>query len=165
MIDLQFTPLKDEYWIIKPPAPLPYISATAVKRVRDKIDPPTCCPLCNGPVALVVNSEIYGRPIGDWPYAYSCQSCGEAYVGLHPDTDIPLGTMAGKDLRTARQQAKTRFNELTHASGKSRHSMYRWLSSKLKLPLSETHFGLFDMSTAIKVKLIIEEKFFELKSE
>src|SRR5690606_31465936 len=84
-----------------PPAPLPYISRQALHRVKDWMPPPSCCPYCGGPVRLVKNCEIYrGRAYGAWPYAYWCQPC-DAFVGLHPETDLPLGTLADRELREA----------------------------------------------------------------
>src|SRR5690606_15428334 len=90
------------------PHPLPLISRRCLARVQDRIEPPTECPHCSGTVALVNNAEISGRSYGDWPYAYWCEDC-DAYVGLHPKTDLPLGTLATPAMREARKQAKSVF--------------------------------------------------------
>ncbi|MFG8677889.1 zinc-finger-containing protein [Pseudomonas aeruginosa] len=75
-----------------PPAPLPHVSRGALKRIKHPQPIPTGCPHCGGLVRLVSNRVIYGREYGDWPYAYACTGTGcGAYVGLHPDTDVPLG--------------------------------------------------------------------------
>ena len=93
------------------PKPLPFLSRSALKRVRDRLVPPTCCHFCKGEVQLVSNGHIYGREYGEWPYAYMCVGCG-AYVGVHPHTDLPLGTLADSFTREARKVAKTPFMTL-----------------------------------------------------
>lgn len=105
MIDLRALSTKK----LDAPHPLPHVSRKALKRIKDALPKPTACNCCSAPVELVENSEIYnGRSFGDWPYAYLCRSCG-AYVGLHPDTDLPLGTLADKRLRDARKVSKAPF--------------------------------------------------------
>ncbi len=41
----------------------------------------------------------------DWPWVYICEGCG-SYVGMHPFTDIPLGTLADAATREARKECK-----------------------------------------------------------
>ena len=48
------------------PKPLPFLSRSALKRVRDRLVPPTCCHFCKGEVQLVSNGHIYGREYGEW---------------------------------------------------------------------------------------------------
>lgn len=140
---------------IVPPEPLPYVSRKALKRVKNPIPAPTECPYCTGPVALVENSVIYwGKTFGEWPYAYRCKPC-DAYVGLHPDTDIPLGTLADKSLREDRKWAKNLFHELMKKRRWERTAMYEWLAEEMKIPVGECHFGWFDSETCLKACYII----------
>jgi len=125
---------------------LPFISKSATKRVKDKLPPHEVCPYCEGRVELVSNEQIYGREYGDWPYVYLCRPC-DARVGLHPYTDIPLGTLADNDLREARKSAKEPFQSLWKGPFKrfdSRNEAYKWLASEMNIPLEECHFGWFD---------------------
>lgn len=148
---------------IVPPAPLPYVSRRALARVKNPIPAPTCCPYCSGPVELVNNSAIYRREYGDWPYAYLCRPC-DAYVGLHPDTDIPLGTLANADLRKARKDSKTLFHAWMDANGLSRKAAYQWLAEHLGISVGECHFGWFDVercSAAARLFTIEAEKAME----
>jgi hypothetical protein len=127
-----------------PPNPLPYVSRKALKRVKNPLPAPVSCPYCSGPVDLVENSVIYkGHTYGDWPYAYDCRPC-DAYVGLHPDTDVPLGTLANKALREARKKAKNEFHEWMELDRRNRNSAYQWLSEKMNLTVGECHFGWFN---------------------
>ena len=89
-------------------------STQALKRVKNPLPVPTICPHCQSSVALVNNAKVYsGREYGKWPYAYLCENdaCG-AYVGLHPNTTIPLGTLATASMRDARKKAKDAFNRM-----------------------------------------------------
>lgn len=125
------------------PHPLPFVSRKALSRVKDFKPAPACCPNCGAAVHLVSNAEIYGREYGDWPYAYLCETkC--SYVGLHPQTDLPLGTLADRDVREARKKAKAVFFQVKARTGWSRNECYGWLASEMCLPKSETHFGFFD---------------------
>ena len=139
---------------IVPQEPLPYVSRRALKRVKNPLPPPTECPCCKGPVRLVNNSEIYnGREFGEWPYMYFCKLC-DAYVGLHPDTDIPLGTMATKVGREARKSSKTVFHKLMDFTGKNRNEMYGWLAEKMGIARGECHFGWFDEQSCARAEAI-----------
>lgn len=145
-MNIDFTPDKaDNYWVLPAPEPLPYVSLSAIKRVKDPLPIPTECPYCGGTVRLVNNREIYGAPIGSWPFAYHCQQCCEAYVGVHQDTAIPVGFMADKELRKARQTAKISFHEMLYVSRRSRSEGYRWLSVQLGISVNKTHYGWMDM--------------------
>jgi len=128
------------------PAPLPVSSRRALKRIQHPAPIPTECNCCGGHrVALVENSEIYhGRSYGEWPYAYLCRDCG-AYVGLHPVTDIPLGTLADKPLRDARNSCKRPFEMIWRNGAMSRKDAYAWLAKGLGIRAEECHFGLFDI--------------------
>lgn len=128
---------------IVPPAPLPHVSRRALSRVTDRMAPPTECRYCHGPVELVSNDLIYGRLYGDWPYAYRCTPC-DAHVGLHPNTDLPLGILANYTLRRAKSEAKQVWQRLSRLKGWKRREAYVWLAQALEIPKSECHFGHFD---------------------
>lgn len=128
---------------ITAPPPLPHVSRRALAKITDPLPPITRCPYCANAVALVNNQVIYGRAYGEWPYAYHCRPC-DAYVGLHPQTDIPLGTLATAPLRKLRKQAKTAFYYLQMATGKNRDAMHHWLSATLQIPSAGCHIGMFD---------------------
>ena len=130
---------------ITPPAPLPYVSRSALRRVAHAMPVPTACSCCGGQVELVENSLIYnGHSYGCWPYAYLCLDC-RAYVGLHPDTDLPLGTLADEPLRKARNSCKQPFERIWRGGLMTRKNAYRWLASCMGMTADECHFGLFNV--------------------
>lgn len=89
-------------------------SPVAVARVKNPLPAPTVCEHCGAPVEIVRNGALYGRDYGDWPWSYACtKRC--SYVGMHPQTGIPLGTLATKEIREARKAAKAAFNPLWQA--------------------------------------------------
>jgi hypothetical protein len=127
-------------------------SKSAIARVRDPLPQPIICPCCGGRVLLLNNEEIYGMPYGEWPYAFVCenrQRCG-AYVGLHPFTDIPLGTLATAPTREARKTAKASFNRIWQGGRMTRSDAYAWLAARLGLAVRVTHFGMFDADTCAR---------------
>lgn len=147
---------------IEAPAPLPYVSRRKLAKVRHYLNPPTECHYCNGAVTLVENREVYGgRSFGAWPYCYLCQGCG-AYVGLHPDTDLPVGYLANASTRSARMAAKLPFGTLTRCYFKDRNKAYAWLSSAAGIEPLLCHFSMFDEDQCIEVFNVCYEKLFEI---
>lgn len=138
---------------LKAPAPLPHVSRRALARVRDRIDPPTSCHCCGGPVKLTNNRDIYsGQSFGAWPYVYRCLQC-QAYIGLHPDTDLPLGVMADRQTIQARRLAKRYFQRLVLIRHhRDRSAGYAWLARALGISPSVCHFGMFDRARALAAR-------------
>ena len=127
---------------IEAPFPLPHISRRALRRVSHPLPVPTECPYCSSSIELISNSVIYGREFGEWPYAYSCQVC-DAYVGLHPHTDLPLGSLADSALREARKEGKAIFYRMVDEMCNGRSEGYEWLAGQMKLDPSDCHWGMF----------------------
>lgn len=156
-MEIDFTPQNTEVsWLLPTPSGLPYISATAISRVRDALPKPTTCPFCAGEVKLVNNQEVYGRSVGLWPFVYACQNGCDAHVGVHADTDIPLGILANKELRTAKQIAKQSFHAMMYRHNMSRPNAYKWLAEKMELPLGHTHYGWFTLVQVQQAYLLTE---------
>lgn len=130
-------------------------SRSATARVKDPLPVPTFCPNCAGVVKLVSNAEIYGVEYGEWPWAYRCIRPGcDSYVGLHPFTAIPLGTLAQAPTREARKRAKAIFTKLWQRSGghaMTRSEAYLWLAQRLGLPPRQCHIGWFNVATCEQV--------------
>ena len=115
-------PRADSAEKITPPAPLPFVSRKALNRVKDYMAPPTECRYCGGSVDIVTHDQLYGRTYSKWPYLYECSGC-DAYVGMHPETDLPLGTLANKHLRDSRKVAKNMFTLLLELTMTSRNDV------------------------------------------
>ena len=121
-------------------------SRSATARVKNPIPVPEICPYCNGKVECLKNSEVYnGKEYGDWPWVYVCEN-RDAYVGLHPFTAMPLGTLANEPLRLWRSKAKKAFYGWAYVTGiRDRKISYPILAEKMGIPLAEAHFGWFDL--------------------
>lgn len=99
------------------------------------------CPYC-GRVAKYVDSSViyYGHSYG---MAYLCRPCN-AYVGVHSGTDRPKGSLANAELLGWRKATHARFDPLWRDGPfKKRNAAYRWLSEQMKLPIEQTHIGMF----------------------
>ncbi|WP_407330594.1 zinc-finger-containing protein [Enterovibrio sp. 27052020O] len=118
-------------------------SKKATARVKNPLPAPTECRYCTGEVSAVKNSAIYGREYGEWPWLYLCTGC-RAYVGMHPFTNIPLGTLANQMTRDARKEHKPTFERLFESNLMTRNEAYTALASKLGIEKEECHFGWFD---------------------
>jgi hypothetical protein len=119
---------------------------------------PVSCHNCGPktPVFLVPNKEIYGKPYGEWPYAYLCENC-ESYVGLHKGTDIPLGTLADKETRECRKRDKKTFNVMMKELDLTKDRAYEILAAELDIPVSECHWGWFTADQCRKAGVICSQ--------
>jgi len=106
------------------------------------------CPYCGSDTIIMDSKKIYGK---DYGYVIACRNypkC-DAYVGCHGKTQIPMGTIANKELRELRHEAHKYFDPLWKIKIKKgiyngRYLAYSWLSSRMKIPLNRTHIGMFD---------------------
>lgn len=128
-------------------------------RVENPLPPPIFCHHCGSRVEIKHHEEVYGKVCSEWPWVYRCADempgveC-DAMVGMHPFTNIPLGTLATKPLREARQRAKALFEPLwinEHDRIQSRARAYGWLAEQLGIPQEECHFGWFDLAQCARV--------------
>jgi hypothetical protein len=133
-------------------------SRKAIARVTNPLPVPTVCPHCGSDCGIVNNAEIYGREYGDWPWAVLCSGC-KAYVGLHPFTGIPLGTLATAPIRKARSAAKDEFNKLWQRGAMTRSAAYAWLAGALGIAnVNECHIGWFDVAQCEAVIAAVNTK-------
>jgi hypothetical protein len=133
-------------------------SRSAIARVRNPLPEPTTCRFCGGKVEIVNNSKIYGKCYGEWPWAYRCDCC-HSYVGMHPFTAIPLGTLANAATREARKKAKAAFNPLWQGKRMSRTEAYQWLAGALGIAnVEECHIGWFDVAMCERVVIEISKR-------
>lgn len=109
------------------------------------------CSYCGIPTRLVQGSEIYKR--NDKPYSkkyfYYCKEC-DAYVGCHPGTQNPLGTVANKRLRRLRKLCHGSFDKIWKNKYLSRSKAYIWLASELDILPSQCHIGMFNEQMCLK---------------
>jgi len=120
-------------------------SKTAIARVKDVLPIPTRCHLCQCEnIEIVDHITIYGRLFdSDWPWCYRCTGC-KAYVGMHPFTNLPVGTLADEPLRYARKHGKEPFEKLWKSGKMTRDQAYEELAAHLDIEKNECHFGWFD---------------------
>lgn len=102
------------------------------------------CPYCGRPAVLRPASEIYKNQ-NRTGYVYTCSNypACDAYVGTHPGTKIPLGTLANAALRKKRVETHQIFDQLWKNKIFSRNDAYRWLADTLGIPSQYAHIGLF----------------------
>ncbi len=102
------------------------------------------CPVCGAMAVLRPAAEIYRDPYrSDQLYVCSNYPKCRCYVGTHPGTNIPLGTLADGDLRNLRIQAHRKFDSVWRSRIMSRESAYCWMADLFGIPLREAHIGLF----------------------
>ncbi len=128
------------------------------KNEIDLLPVPKICRYCGGKVVLTSNAEIYGREYGNGK-CYLCRDC-RAFVGIHTDTIIPLGTLANNELRKARNKAHYYFDKLWKHPTRimKRNEAYYWLSKHLRIKKEETHIAWFEIEQCERVVELVKEK-------
>lgn len=133
-------------------------SRRAAARVTNPLPAPTHCPYCGGLVSVTTHEEVYGSVYSDWPFLYRCEDkvC-DSHVGLHPHTDIPLGTLANPEVRAARTRAHKAFDPLWREGAMTRSEAYSWLAAHLGIAKEDCHISWFDVDTCNAVTKICKE--------
>lgn len=110
------------------------------------------CPYCKGRAQLLNGVELYGEHREDLREKkfWACRPCG-AWVGCHPGTERPLGTLAHKLLRQMRSKAHAMFDPLWKSEPHKRSQRYKWLADRLGIHPDNCHIGQFDMAQCRKV--------------
>ncbi len=108
----------------------------------DKINRGLFCPYCECDTILIDTKTIY--KVRSYGMAYQCPKC-LAFVGCHKNTIIALGRVANKELREAKKEAHKYFDIIWKNKHLTRTDAYEWLSTRLEIPISKTHIGLFDI--------------------
>lgn len=122
------------------------------------MEKPTICRYCGSPVVYTSNAEIYGKEYGTGK-CYLCRNC-KAFVGVHPGTDTPLGTLANEELREWRKEAHFWFDRIWKKPTRitTRYNAYGYLARKMGLSREETHIGMFEIEQCKKVIEFSKEK-------
>lgn len=136
-------------------------SQRATKRVRNPLPIPTNCEHCRSPVQIAHHDQVYGRIYGNWPWLYRCEGC-RAYVGMHPFTNIPLGTLATPEIRQARKQCKSPFESLYKSGRLTRSEAYERLAEKLGIEKEQCHFAWFNVEMCQKAEKAARQIFMEI---
>ena len=106
------------------------------------MDKKVICPYCQQPAVLQSSKKVYNGQ--DYGPIWHCQPCG-AWVGCHPGTNNPLGSLANAELRRWRWRAHLHFDTLWKNKGiMTRTQAYEWLQNITRLSPEEAHIGKFD---------------------
>lgn len=113
------------------------------------------CPYCGSNSVLRSADGIYYDNSRD-VMLYVCKNypkC-DSYVRVHPGTNIPMGSLANKELRAMRRDAHHHFNKLYSKGGMSKRDAYEWLAETVGLPVEKAYIGFMG---EYYCSLVIEE--------
>lgn len=101
------------------------------------------CTYCGRRAALVNGTVVYPhRPDLAEKRFYHCAACS-SWVGCHPGTTKPLGTLANAETRQARLVAHAHFDPIWKEGRMRRKQAYAWLAKELGIPVHECHISWF----------------------
>jgi hypothetical protein len=108
------------------------------------------CPYCGETASLTTGSVLHpDNPAIANRRFWVCADCS-AWVACHPGTITPSGTLADKDLRTARWAFHEVFDPIWMALEEqgvtgARATAYELLAKELGMEVSKAHASMFDM--------------------
>lgn len=115
------------------------------------------CDVCGAPAKLVHNIEIYGHPVGQWPWHWLCT---DRVCGSHCETvfgtDQPRQKMATPATKAARKEAHKVFDRLW-SSPQQRRNAYKWLRREMDLSAIECHISNFDEAQCEEVIRLVQD--------
>ena len=102
------------------------------------------CPYCGSTAVLRDASFVYHeKSKGGRLYVCSHYPACDSYVGVHPGTAIPKGTLADRSLRLKRIRAHRVFDQIWKTGILSKPEAYRWMADKFCLDKNHAHIGSF----------------------
>lgn len=105
------------------------------------------CQYCGGRARRRPDSVVRGsKAKGVLLYVCERYPACDAYVGVHKDTLLPLGTLANRSLREKRRRAHEVFDTLWQSGMMTRSGAYAWLRATFSLSVAKGHIGLFSES-------------------
>ena len=107
------------------------------------------CPYCGALAKLVSGGVIYTKSESKQFWACTFYPGCDAYVGCHPGTTKPLGTLANAALRKARGACHILFDQTWLCKPQAQHhaaraQAYAHLARLLSIPVAKCHFAMFD---------------------
>jgi hypothetical protein len=117
-------------------------TAGVKKLARIYQGPCPVCPYCGLGAELVPDVAVYGFPgYGRWVYVCSGWPVCDAYVGTHPGTDEPLGSLADGGTRHWRLKAHQMLDPLWRSGLMRRPEAYQIAAHLLGLSNADMHIG------------------------
>lgn len=112
------------------------------------------CPYCNSNVSLKDSSIIYrGKSYGNVWICDNYPEC-DAYVGVHKETNEPLGRLANPELREWKKKAHAAFDPIWKNDKSKRDGAYKKLQLLMGLNKDDAHIGKFNVE---QCKTLIEK--------
>lgn len=102
------------------------------------------CPYCGGKARLVDSMTVYNNDYGSMWVCENYPECN-AVVGCHPDTVMPLGTLANLELREMRQKVHKLLDPRWMSRRFGRSSTYAYLARKMGIERKDCHIGMFNI--------------------
>lgn len=107
------------------------------------------CPYCGEAAHFMPSS----RPIyngSEYGPVWRCDAC-DAHVGCHRGSNRPLGRLANKALREAKQAAHAAFDPVWQQFGVRRRDAYKLLADRLGIEFKRCHIGQMDLPMCQRV--------------
>lgn len=114
---------------------------------------------CGAHAMLRPSSVVHGERAraGEFLYVCSRYPACDSYVGVHEKSQKPLGSLAGKELRSKRIQAHRAFNQLWVSGMMQKWQAYKWMAAKFGLDSCQAHIAKFSEHMCDELILICEQ--------
>ena len=99
------------------------------------------CPYCGADTNVVRRGSVGKNPPNEWIHICDNFPTCDSYVGCHPRSKTPLGSLADRKLRFMRYKAHRALDWLWKKGFTTRSQAYRQLSITMGVPLEDAHIG------------------------
>jgi hypothetical protein len=115
------------------------------------------CQYCGKQARLIGGEALFpDKAIYHKKRFWYCKPC-DAWVGCHPKSTKPLGTLANKKLRLFRIKTHERFDKLWKTELMSRDEAYSLLRRALNVSEEEGHIGMFGEDQCQKAMCMVNQ--------
>lgn len=119
------------------------------------------CPYCGSNVLKaqggVVNPHVPGLVAECYWVCSRYPEC-DTYVGCHPGTDDPVGTIADLGLREWRRKAHAAFDPMWQGGAMTLAGAHSWMRVSLKVDKKTCSVGLLDVNQCKRLVQFCERK-------
>lgn len=117
------------------------------------------CPECNSIAELKRRKLITGNnDDNEWVWVCKHYPKCDTYVGCHPSTFRPLGTMAGYNLRQLRWRAHKSLDTSWRGGHMTRSEAYEELALALGVEEKDAHIGMLNKEQCEKVVEVFDNR-------
>ncbi len=120
------------------------VGSSSFNMGNSKVMKPIICPYCHAVANLEDSSKVYGKSYGPLYICSNFPKCN-SFVGVHKNSNKPLGSLANEELRFWRKKAHSTLDPFWQNKTIKRSEAYELVQTALGLPKEKAHIAMLDV--------------------